>query len=343
MCARVRATISSLVIARVRCRCPWVLLCATALRRARETGLQHIRPVRRYRFRVGVLPCPRHVHRTRRGPWIAPASAPGCKRYVDAWRLNDPVAIGDLFSPDVRYAFDPFGEAVAGRNAVVEALGWTTPTSPARGRPTTTSWRSTATCSSPTAGTRYLTDEREVGRSRVRQRLRVPVRRADGRCREFTEYYMRRRPEAEPDEPPERRLRAPQRRPERPVGSPSGGTTTRSAPGRTRKSPASSRGRASRPGPAAGGGSDPDGRRSVASRRAGRSGAARTRSTRGGGSAPTSRSAEDPHVEAAVVEPGVRRDRHRRRRCTARSTTVTISARVRTIPSSSSICIRAGR
>ncbi len=24
----------------------------------------------------------------------------------------------------------------------------------------------------------------------------------DGRCREFTEYYMRRRPEAEPDEPP---------------------------------------------------------------------------------------------------------------------------------------------
>ena len=42
-------------------------------------------------------------------------------RYVDAWRLNDPVAVGDLFSPDVRYAFDPFDEAVAGRNAVIEA------------------------------------------------------------------------------------------------------------------------------------------------------------------------------------------------------------------------------
>ena len=36
-------------------------------------------------------------------------------RYVDAWRLLDPVAIGDLFSPDVRYAFDPFSEAVVGR------------------------------------------------------------------------------------------------------------------------------------------------------------------------------------------------------------------------------------
>ena len=28
-------------------------------------------------------------------------------RYIDAWRLNDPVAVGDLFSADVRYAFDP--------------------------------------------------------------------------------------------------------------------------------------------------------------------------------------------------------------------------------------------
>ena len=73
------------------------------------------------------------------------------QRYVDAWRLNDPVAIGDLFSADVRYAFDPFDEAVAGRNAVIES--WlANPTSPAPGRPTTTCSRSMATCSSPTAG-----------------------------------------------------------------------------------------------------------------------------------------------------------------------------------------------
>ena len=43
------------------------------------------------------------------------------QRYIDAWRLNDPVAVGDLFSADVRYAFDPFSEAVVGRNAVIEA------------------------------------------------------------------------------------------------------------------------------------------------------------------------------------------------------------------------------
>ena len=42
-------------------------------------------------------------------------------RYIDAWRLLDPVAIGDLFSSDVRYAYDPFEEAVVGRKAVVES------------------------------------------------------------------------------------------------------------------------------------------------------------------------------------------------------------------------------
>ena len=42
-------------------------------------------------------------------------------RYIDAWRLLDPVAIGDLFSADVRYAYDPFEEAVVGRKAVVDS------------------------------------------------------------------------------------------------------------------------------------------------------------------------------------------------------------------------------
>ena len=49
------------------------------------------------------------------------AFAAWLERYVDAWRLGDPLAIGDLFSPDVRYAFGPFDEAVVGRPAVVAA------------------------------------------------------------------------------------------------------------------------------------------------------------------------------------------------------------------------------
>ena len=49
--------------------------------------------------------------------------------------------------------------------------------------------------------TRYLTDDR---REVDREFANIFVCRfdAEGRCREFTEYYMRRRPEAVADEPP---------------------------------------------------------------------------------------------------------------------------------------------
>jgi hypothetical protein len=118
-------------------------------------------------------------------------------RYVDAWRLNDPTAIGDLFSADVRYAFDPFSEAVAGRAAVVAA--WlTNPDEPS-------SWEADYEVLAVDGDayvahgrTRYLTDDRSAI---DREFANVFVCRFDddGRCREFTEWYMRRRPEALPD------------------------------------------------------------------------------------------------------------------------------------------------
>ena len=97
-------------------------------------------------------------------------------RYIDAWRLLDPLAIGDLFSPDVRYAFDPFSEAVVGRAAVVAA--WLAePDAPG-------SWEADyevlaidGDACVAHGRTRYLTDDRTARRPRVRQRLRVPVRR----------------------------------------------------------------------------------------------------------------------------------------------------------------------
>ena len=90
-------------------------------------------------------------------------------RYVDAWRLLDPVAIGDLFSADVRYAFDPF-EVLAIDGEIYVAHG----------------------------RTRYLTDDR-AGVDREFANIFVCRFDGEGRCREFTEYYMRRRPEAIPD------------------------------------------------------------------------------------------------------------------------------------------------
>jgi hypothetical protein len=122
------------------------------------------------------------------------------QRYVDAWRLNDPVAIGDLFSTDVRYAYDPFDEAVVGRPAVVAS--WREePDEPG-------SWQADYDVLAIDGDvfvahgrTRYLTDDRhEVDREFAN--IFVCRFDAEGRCREFTEYYMRRRPEAAPDEPP---------------------------------------------------------------------------------------------------------------------------------------------
>ncbi len=41
--------------------------------------------------------------------------------YVDAWKSYDREAIGALFSDDVKYRYHPYDEPVVGRQAVVEA------------------------------------------------------------------------------------------------------------------------------------------------------------------------------------------------------------------------------
>lgn len=118
-------------------------------------------------------------------------------RYVDAWRLNDPTAIGDLFSLHVRYAFDPFDEAVVGRPAVVAALLADIEESGAR----EAAYEVLAIDGDTYVAhgrTRYLTDD---GSAVDHEFANIFVCRfdKDGRCREFTEWYMRRRPEALPD------------------------------------------------------------------------------------------------------------------------------------------------
>lgn len=119
------------------------------------------------------------------------------ERYIDAWRLNDPAAIGDLFSADARYAYDPFDEALVGRAAIV-ASWLENPDVPG-------SWEADYEVLAVDGDTfvahgrsRYLTDDRTAV---DREFANVFVCRfdGDGRCRDFTEWYMRRRPEAVPD------------------------------------------------------------------------------------------------------------------------------------------------
>ncbi len=112
-------------------------------------------------------------------------------RYVAAWRTYDPAQIGDLFSEDARYVFNPFDEhdPVRGRAAIVanwleapDAAGsWEAHYAPvavegdvgvAQGR------------------TRYFRPDGTLDREFAN--LFVVHVDAAGQCTQFTEWYMQR-------------------------------------------------------------------------------------------------------------------------------------------------------
>jgi ketosteroid isomerase-like protein len=118
--------------------------------------------------------------------------------YVDAWKTYDPAAIGALFSDDVAYYYHPYDEPTVGRKAVVESwLGeGEHPGASARDEPGTYdgSYRPIAVEGDVAVA---------VGTSTYYERPGGPVERiydncsvirfdADGRCREYTEWYMKR-------------------------------------------------------------------------------------------------------------------------------------------------------
>lgn len=112
--------------------------------------------------------------------------------YVDAWRTYDVAAIGALFSEDAVYRFHPWDEGeetVRGREAIVsnwleepDATGsWT-----AEYRP----WTVDGECAVAVGITRYLATEDEP--EAVFHNVFLLRFDDDGRCREFTDVYMRR-------------------------------------------------------------------------------------------------------------------------------------------------------
>jgi hypothetical protein len=114
-------------------------------------------------------------------------------RYVEAWRTYDPAAIGDLFSADAEYRYHPWDEPVRGRDGIVRA--WVAPDGNESGRDEPDSWEA--------AYEPWVVDGDQavaVGRSRYFAVDDQPERvyhnayllRFDdeGRCREFTEYFL---------------------------------------------------------------------------------------------------------------------------------------------------------
>jgi ketosteroid isomerase-like protein len=108
--------------------------------------------------------------------------------YVDAWRSYDAAAIGELFSRDATYRYHPWDEPVRGRAAIV--ADWLTDQDPPG------SWRAEyeplvvdGDVAVATGRSRYVAS----GDAPAREYWNCWVLRfdADGRCADFTEWYMR--------------------------------------------------------------------------------------------------------------------------------------------------------
>ena len=117
-------------------------------------------------------------------------------RYVTAWLTYDADLIGDLFSEDVAYRYHPYDEPVTGREAVVAAwLGDDTPDASSRDAAGTfdASYAPVAVDGDVVVAAGSSVYRDVAGGPVVKVFHNCFVMRFDdaGRCREFTEYYMR--------------------------------------------------------------------------------------------------------------------------------------------------------
>lgn len=110
--------------------------------------------------------------------------------YVAAWSTYDADAIGALFSEDAEYRYHPWDEPVVGREAIVESWlsdrdepgSWT-----AEYRP----WLVDGDQAVAVGVSRYLGMDR-AGVEREYHNVFLCRFDSDGRCREFTEIFLRR-------------------------------------------------------------------------------------------------------------------------------------------------------
>jgi hypothetical protein len=119
-------------------------------------------------------------------------------RYVAAWMSYDPDAIGSLFSDEVSYRYHPYDEPLVGREAVVSSWLEESESDNAPGRDAPGTYDAAYAPVAVDGDVVVAT-----GSSHYRERPDGPVvevfdncfvMRFDdaGRCREFTEYFIRR-------------------------------------------------------------------------------------------------------------------------------------------------------
>jgi SnoaL-like domain len=100
--------------------------------------------------------------------------------YVEAWRTYD--GIGELFSADAVYRYHPYDEPLHGREAIVaDWLG---------DRDEPGSWEASYAPLLVDGDRAVATGETRYANGRTFSNLFVLAFDGDGRCREFTEWYM---------------------------------------------------------------------------------------------------------------------------------------------------------
>ena len=111
--------------------------------------------------------------------------------YLDAWRSNDPESIAALFTEDATYAYDPWGEPLQGREAIV--ADWVSePDEPE-------SWEADYRPMLVHDDRSIVTGVTRYADGKVYSNLFVIDFDADGKCRAFTEWYMRHARETSPN------------------------------------------------------------------------------------------------------------------------------------------------
>jgi ketosteroid isomerase-like protein len=118
--------------------------------------------------------------------------------YVEAWRTYESERIAALFSADAEYRYHPSDEAVRGRDAIAgswlgegDAAGASTPDQPGTWE---AEYRTVAVDGDVAVAVGSTTYAVEPGGpvDRVYDNCFVLRFDADGRCREFTEWYVKR-------------------------------------------------------------------------------------------------------------------------------------------------------
>ena len=118
-------------------------------------------------------------------------------RYVDAWLSYDPDDISSLFSEDVVYRYHPYDDPIVGRHDVVASWLGDDESGDASSRDAAGTYEAEYTPIAVDGDTVVAT-----GTSRYREQPGGPTVRVyencfvmrfddEGRCREFSEYYMR--------------------------------------------------------------------------------------------------------------------------------------------------------